>query len=309
MNDSTLKSSPHSFNDSEPLFTVVTPAYNLQWLDETIQSVRDQTCSNFVYNLVVSTGADEGVRAVAQRHATRDPRIRVVNGTGKKASTCRNDGINTIEEGTVPSPYIALLDDDDLWHPTLLEKFNQAFEQQGDDVIGVYGRVKIFGDIEDDIATRAKLVGDNSEEFFKKTGRLDLAGLLRSDHPLVCSSAFAARREALEREPEPFKVSAEPNEDYELSARLLANNPGTYVYGIDETLISYRRRPGQGSRNIEQVFDGIGRIYDEYLPKVDPATRQAVYRFAATCAAERGAPVQAVQFHNNADHAMRTNQR
>ena len=64
-------------SETAPLVTVLTPVYNgAAYLAECIESVLNQTYTNFEYVIVNNRSTDETLR-VAQEYAARDPRIRV----------------------------------------------------------------------------------------------------------------------------------------------------------------------------------------------------------------------------------------
>lgn len=61
-----------------PLVTVAIPLYNsARYIDETIRSVLAQTYSHLEL-LIYDDASTDGSREVAQNHATRDPRVRVI---------------------------------------------------------------------------------------------------------------------------------------------------------------------------------------------------------------------------------------
>src|ERR1044071_508009 len=63
----------------QPLVSVVTPFYNTDdYLAEAIESVLAQTYKNFEYILVNNCSTDNS-RAIAERYAALDPRIRLVH--------------------------------------------------------------------------------------------------------------------------------------------------------------------------------------------------------------------------------------
>jgi len=65
----------------QPKVTVVTPVYNgAKFLSEAIESVLAQTYSNWEYIIVDNSSSDDTL-AIAERHAARDPRIKVHRAT------------------------------------------------------------------------------------------------------------------------------------------------------------------------------------------------------------------------------------
>lgn len=108
------------------MFSVVTPVYNppIDVLQQTIDSVRAQTFTDWELILVDDVSPDPRVREVLGQAAANDSRIRVIeraeNGHIVKAS---NDGI-----AAAKGEFIALLDHDDLLIPRALEWMAIAIE-------------------------------------------------------------------------------------------------------------------------------------------------------------------------------------
>lgn len=102
---------------SASLVSVVVPAFNAQaTLEATLNSVRSQThCALEI--VVVDDGSSDNTAAVAEEHAARDPRVRVVRQANSGVAAARNRGI-----AETSGRYIAPIDADDLWAPTKIEK-------------------------------------------------------------------------------------------------------------------------------------------------------------------------------------------
>ncbi len=113
-----------------PLFSILTPVYNtpLDVLQDTIDSVRAQTFTNWEWIVVDDHSPDERVRAVLRAAASQDRRIVLVersdNGHIVRAS---NDGLERAR-----GEFIALLDHDDLIVPTALERIAHALHGHED---------------------------------------------------------------------------------------------------------------------------------------------------------------------------------
>jgi glycosyltransferase involved in cell wall biosynthesis len=96
-----------------PLVSVIIPFRNrISWLSEAIQSVLDQTYTDFEL-IVVDDGSDEEIAP----EMIADSRIVYVRQENKGASAARNHGIDL-----ATGKYIAFLDADDLFLPAKLEK-------------------------------------------------------------------------------------------------------------------------------------------------------------------------------------------
>lgn len=115
-----------------PEVSVIIPTYNRAHLvARAINSVLNQTYSDFEL-IVVDDGSSDNTQEVIKSIA--DNRIKYIrHNINKGGSAARNTGIGLSE-----SKYIALLDDDDEWLPTKLEKQVNAFKEVSDKVGLIY---------------------------------------------------------------------------------------------------------------------------------------------------------------------------
>jgi glycosyltransferase involved in cell wall biosynthesis len=103
-------------SNSTLLVSVVVPAYNAQrTLDATLDSVRAQT-HRALEIVVVDDGSTDGTRAIAERHATADARVRVIAQTNAGVAAARNAGWRDAR-----ADFVAFVDADDLWAPRKIE--------------------------------------------------------------------------------------------------------------------------------------------------------------------------------------------
>ncbi len=103
------------------LVSVVVPVYNVEaYIAETIQSILNQTYSNFEI-LIVNDGATD--RSIEIIQTFDDPRITLIHQENQGVSAARNRGI-----AQAKGEYIALIDGDDIWVPEKLEKHVQHLE-------------------------------------------------------------------------------------------------------------------------------------------------------------------------------------
>lgn len=97
-----------------PQISVIMPAYNAErWIATSIESVLSQTFADLEL-IIVDDGSSDGTSQVIQSY--NDPRICYFYQDNKGLAGARNKGL-THATGV----YIAFLDADDLWHPTMLE--------------------------------------------------------------------------------------------------------------------------------------------------------------------------------------------
>ena len=100
------------------LISIVMPVYNASaWLEETVESVQEQTYENWELIAVDDCSPDESFRML-ERMAQKDARIRPIRReeNGGAART-RNTGMDAAR-----GQYLAFLDSDDLWDAKKLEK-------------------------------------------------------------------------------------------------------------------------------------------------------------------------------------------
>lgn len=129
-------------NTDLPLVSIIAPMYNIEsFVIETINSVLNQTYSNFELILIDDKSPDNTVKEVKNFD---DPRIRlIVNEQNLGAGETRNVGIRA-----ATGDMIAFLDADDRWYPQKLEKQISFMQETGSaicytlyDVIDANGRV------------------------------------------------------------------------------------------------------------------------------------------------------------------------
>jgi glycosyltransferase involved in cell wall biosynthesis len=96
--------------------TIITPIYNAEhFLEETLQSILDQTYTNWESILINDNSSDNSLE-IANSFAQLDSRFKIINKSESGgAAKARNLGI---EQAT--GRYIAFLDSDDIWLPEKL---------------------------------------------------------------------------------------------------------------------------------------------------------------------------------------------
>lgn len=100
----------------DDLISIIIPVYNAEkFLDETINTVLNQTYKKFELILVNDGSKDKSVDVIKKYN---DKRIKLIdNKNNKGAALSRNDGIRKAK-----GRYICFLDADDLWNKEKLEK-------------------------------------------------------------------------------------------------------------------------------------------------------------------------------------------
>ena len=108
-----------------PRVTVVTPAYNAaHCLSRAVQSVLAQSERDFEY-IIVDDGSEDDTRAIATELARSDNRIRTIflprNGGASSARNAATDAAR--------GRWVAVLDADDWYEPTRLQRLLDAAER------------------------------------------------------------------------------------------------------------------------------------------------------------------------------------
>src|SRR4051794_36334456 len=101
----------------QPLVSVVIPAWNVEaTLGDTLESVARQTYPN-IEIIIVDDGSTDATADIAEEYCRRAGNAKLVKQRNRGPAAARNRGI-----AEARAEWIALLDADDLWHPTKLQK-------------------------------------------------------------------------------------------------------------------------------------------------------------------------------------------
>lgn len=99
---------------------VIIPLYNgLPWIERTIQSVLAQTSSPAEI-VVIDDGSTDGGLEVLRKY----PNLRLLSNPLKGSNPARNFGLSQTQ-----APYVAMLDQDDIWHPAHLALLEELLDQ------------------------------------------------------------------------------------------------------------------------------------------------------------------------------------
>ena len=111
--------------------SVIMPVYKgIRYLRAALESLRAQTFADWEC-LCVDDGSKDGSGALADEIAAEDPRIRVIHQANGGTSVARNTAL-----ARMTGRYVAFLDEDDLYHPRMLETLHAVAERTGADVTG-----------------------------------------------------------------------------------------------------------------------------------------------------------------------------
>jgi glycosyltransferase involved in cell wall biosynthesis len=105
-----------------PKVSIVIPAYNaMKYLPETVESVFQQTFNDYEV-IIVNDGSQDNIESWFAE--LNHPKTRLITQENQGLSGARNTGITNAK-----GEYVALLDADDLWAPTKLEKQVKLLDQ------------------------------------------------------------------------------------------------------------------------------------------------------------------------------------
>jgi CDP-glycerol glycerophosphotransferase len=190
--------------------SVVVPVYNVEeYLDECLASLVRQTHRDLEI-VIVDDGSSDASLEIAQRHAAKDDRIKIVQRPNGGLGAARNTGI---EHAT--GDYLAFLDSDDVLPPTAYATLLRSLEATGSDfATGNVHRLTATGTnqapflrtvfVRDRPKTHVKkfreLLSDRivpnklwRRSFWDKHGFRFPVGMLHEDIPVVIPAQFLAK--------------------------------------------------------------------------------------------------------------------
>ena len=122
----------------QPKISVIIPVYNVEeYLEECLESICNQTFKD-IEIICVDDYSTDGSRAILERFAERDSRIRILDSTQKGVSFARNTGLDNAR-----AEYIQFIDSDDYILPTMLETMYKTMCEHDVDAV-VCGIVPLY---------------------------------------------------------------------------------------------------------------------------------------------------------------------
>ncbi len=208
------------------LVSIVMPLYNCEkYIVETLQSVKNQTHQNYQVILIDDCSLDATNKIVTDFIAG-DERFKLYkNEQNCGVARSRNRGFDL-----ATGEYIALLDADDIWLDTKLERQLQQMLSVGADVS--YTSYRFISDSSDLI----------DKIYHTKKGRAEYRDLLKENF-IGCSTSMFRRTLADNYKMDP----AAYHEDYYFWLTLIKT--GCLFSGIDEVLVHYRLADGGRSKD------------------------------------------------------------
>ena len=111
-----------------PRISVVVPIYNVErYLDDCLHSLSAQTYGD-IEVVMVDDGATDGSAAIAERHAERDPRLRLIRQANHGLGHARNTGARA-----ATGEFLTFADSDDRLPPDALDLLLGALDRTGSD--------------------------------------------------------------------------------------------------------------------------------------------------------------------------------
>jgi O-antigen biosynthesis protein len=233
---------------SHPVIAVVMPVYNPEpdYLERAIQSVQAQLYPHWELCIADDASTDPKIAKMLDCFASEDNRIKIVH---RKVNGHISAATNSALE-LVTADFAALMDHDDLLHPTALyEVANLLQKPDGIDVI--------YSD-EDTIDAK----GRRTPGYFKPDFDIELLlGQNMLNH-------LGVYRVSILRAIGGLRIGYEGSQDYDLILRVLTKSHPSRIKHIPTVLYHWRRGGSQQSfseKHMQKCFDAAKRSLQEYL--------------------------------------------
>lgn len=210
-------------------------------LARALADIFSQTYSDFTVTVVNDGGAPADVEQVVSALPARNrERTRILHRAASEGmEAASNAGIRASS-----STYLAIHDDDDLWHPDFLKRTVDLLEGRGSAAVMVRTQIR-YEQIRD-----GEIHETGSEPFCPGMTRISFAEMLRSNHAVPIS--FLYRRE-LHNEVGFYNESLEAVGDWEFSLRVLSRHDIAFIDG--EPLAFWCQRPGASGDSANSLFE------------------------------------------------------
>lgn len=125
----------------KPIISIIVPCYNsAQYLNQCVESIVNQTCSNWEL-ILVDDGSNDQTPRMCDDYARRDNRIKVVHKANGGLVSARNAGYNA-----VTGEWMTYLDSDDWVSSDMIEILTKAIEDHEDLDLIFWCMVQVLGD-------------------------------------------------------------------------------------------------------------------------------------------------------------------
>lgn len=217
-------------NNPSPLVSVVIPSYNhAKFLDECIQSVKNQDLQNWEL-IVVDDGSTDDSRIIIQKYVAADSRIRCLFQANAGAAHAINRGVSLAR-----GQYLAILNSDDKFRPQRLSTLYHACQQHGYKFV-VTGVTAINGE-STALDSRHPWHLQYARMLHAVQERGLLQGLFFGNYTISTSNFFLHRDVWLQLGGlAPLRY----NHDWLYAVRALMAYPSEFAFLSDELLLEYR---------------------------------------------------------------------
>jgi succinoglycan biosynthesis protein ExoO len=255
-----------------PLVSVIMPTFNpTQSIGRAIESVLEQTFSSWEL-IIIDDGSARELEKLLSSYTIRDARIRTVrleeNGG---PAVARNIGL-TVSRGK----WIALLDDDDSWLPTRLERLTAEAQRRSVDMI--FDNILGFDDHSNEVT---------GPIFSELPNHIALLDVLEPRYRGVLNLGYLKpliRREFLVRNSIRYDEKLRVGEDFLLLLEVLTKRITNY--GVDDALYVYTTQVGRKSglrsstsRSVpssDSIGEAVLRFCRQNEGSLAPSERQAL---------------------------------
>lgn len=236
---------------STPKVSVIIPAYNAEkFIIKTLDSVLNQTYKSWEC-IVIDDGSADATATIIKNFINTDKRFRYLSGQHGGVSRARNLGIAQAQ-----GEFIALLDHDDLWAPTKLEKQMALFSRRPE--VGL-----VYCDAFVHSFEKIKRYSLMTKPFKGKVFHRLVKGNF-----IICQTVVI-RKNIISLKDSPFVPELEMAEEFELFLWIAARSEIDFV---DEPLTTYVIHGGNDSlKRYEIVLPELSLIYEKL--KSDPAVK------------------------------------
>lgn len=258
-----LDSSSRDVQLNNPAVSVIIPTYNhAHFLPEALKSVLDQSYTDFEV-IIVDDGSTDNTKDVIQPFFN-DSRVRYIYQENSGLPATRNRGIKEAK-GT----FVALLDSDDIWLPSKLEKQVSLFDADSE-VVLIYCDAE-FIDVNGDTIP---------DPGYKPIPGSTYKDLLYMNWVIGSGSSVLIRKSVFEKAGL-FDETLTGLDDIDMWIRILRNRKSDYV---DEVLVKIRRHRSMEVANTvkikkrERAYFHHMQKYMEIFPELKKEKRRAYFQ-------------------------------
>jgi glycosyltransferase involved in cell wall biosynthesis len=235
-----IKTASRTERKSEPLVSVIIPAYNCErYITTTIKSVLNQTFSDLEI-IVVDDGSTDHTRDIV---ASYGPPVQLICQPNSGVCVARNHGIRQ-----AAGQYVCLMDHDDYWFPDKLELQVEAMKSHPDAGI-IYASFIPWNPNEDGVFPEPTSFNLNTYPDGIDNG---FSGWIYHQFLLDCwmlTSTAMFRREVFEKCGN-FNETLPYSEDWDLWLRISQEYP---FVKLNRPSTLYRQHPQQGNRVVRDI--------------------------------------------------------